>query len=311
MKKTISKIMTAKKIAVFCHSSPDADALGSVASMKYALEGMGKEVDVYLEEELRKRYDFLRVEVKTAIEGEYDLLISVDVASSNLLGKFEEYFLSHKNTLAIDHHLLRTPFAGEEYVETLSSTCEILSLLFDKMKVSMTSELATYLYTGLAGDTGCFMHDNTTARCHDLASKFIKYGADYRLVNRRLFKSNPKSRFDLIRVALNNFEFVEDALIVDISQKDFKKAGVNPDEGIGLIGFISTVEDVNLSALITERKPGLISISFRSSEKYDVAEIAEKFGGGGHKQAAGCKDIEGTTKEVKAKLKRMLKNILY
>ena len=171
-------------------------------------------------------------------------------------------------------------------------------------------KIATIVYTGLAGDTGCFLHENTTAESHVVASELINYGAKIFQVNRKLFKSNTKDKLKLINLALTKFDYYKDTLVVTISYQDFKSIGYNPEDGVDLIDFVSSVEGVNLTALLTERKPNNCSISFRSSEKYDVSKLAERFGGGGHAGASGCKDILANVGDVKSRLVKEIKSFI-
>ena len=308
MKQIIKKIKTANKIAVFCHSKPDPDALGSIFALYLGLKKIGKDVVAVLEEDVKKKYEIFAEKYQTTFPENCDLYICLDTAAPHMLGKFEEKFLALKNTIEIDHHFNRTTSASLGYIEGKTSSCsEIIYKLLKKVKVKIDERIATLIYFGLAGDTGCFLHENTTADSHIVASELIKKGAKIFLVNRRLFKSNTKDKLKLMNIALSKFEYYKDTLVVAISYSDFKSIGYNPDDGVDLIDFVSSVENINLTALLTERKPNNCSISFRSSEKYDVSKLAERFGGGGHKGASGCKDIIGNVEEVKEKLKKEIK----
>ena len=311
MKQIIKKIKTAKTIAVFCHSKPDPDALGSLFSLTIGLKSIGKNVVAVLEENVKKKYEFISGEYQTTFPENCDLYISVDVAAPHMLGKFEEKFMALENTIEIDHHFNRTSSAKLSYVEGKTSSCsEIVYRLLKKLHVKINAKLATIVYTGLAGDTGCFLHENTTAESHVIASELINYGAKIFQVNRKLFKSNTKDKLKLINLALTKFDYYKDTLVVTISYQDFKSIGYNPEDGVDLIDFVSSVEGVNLTALLTERKPNNCSISFRSSEKYDVSKLAERFGGGGHAGASGCKDILANVGDVKSRLVKEIKSFI-
>ncbi len=302
------KIKTAKNIAVFCHSRPDADALSSMFVMVGILRKLNKNCIAVLEEEPKKKYDFMIGEFQTEFPKSCDLYISVDVAGKNMLGKFEKEFLEQTNTIEIDHHHNRDSSANFTYLEDNTSSCaEIVYKIAKFLKIKIDSKLSTIIYTGLAGDTGCFLHENTNSQSHKIACELIDLGADISFVNRRLFKSNTKNKLKLIEIALSKFEYYKDTLIVDISYNDFKSIGYNPNDGVDLIDFVSSIDGVNLTALLTERSPNNCSISFRSSNKYDVSILASKLGGGGHKGASGCKDLKGDISEIKKKLQKEIK----
>lgn len=311
MKQIIKKIKTAKTIAVFCHSKPDPDALGALFALSEGLKRIGKEVKTVLEEPIKKKYEFLAEDYITEFPENCDLYICVDVAAPHMLGKFEKNFLAKENTIEIDHHANRTMCAKLSYVEKFTASCsEIIYKVLKNLKVKIDERLATLIYMGLAGDTGCFLHENTTVESHILAAELMKCGAKVFFINRRLFKSNTKDKLKLIKLALSKFEYYKDTLIVAISYADFKSIGYNPDEGVDLIDFVSSIEGVNLTALLTERKPEICSISFRSSEKYDVSKLAERFGGGGHKGASGCKDLPGKIEDIEKQLKKEIKDFI-
>ncbi len=305
------KIKTARNVAVFCHSRPDADALASMFGMIEILKKLNKKCVAVLEETPKKKYDFMTGEFQTEFPENYDLYISVDVAGKNMLGKFEQDFLNQSNSIEIDHHHNRDSSATYTYLEDNASSCaEIIFKIAKHFKIKIDKHLSTILYTGLAGDTGCFLHENTNSQSHNIASELIDSGADIFFVNRRLFKSNTKNKLKLIEIALSKFDYFKDTLIVDISYEEFKSIGYNPNDGVDLIDFVSSVEGIKLTALLTERTPNNCSISFRSSNKYDVSILANRFGGGGHKGASGCKDIKGNINDIKKKLQKEIKNFI-
>lgn len=314
LKEIIKKIKKANKIAIFTHRRPDPDALGSLSSLYEALLAKGKDVAAFLEQNVSKSYEFLNIDyAKTECDfSQFDLVISVDVAAPSMLGdNFVQGFLNHPNSVAIDHHAMRITIAKIEYVEAQSASCaEIIYKLLKALKCKITPRLATLIYTGLAGDTGCFVHDNTTASTHILAGNLMKCGADTELVNLKLFKSGSVERLRLLSLVVPNFIFIGDSLIVPVSFEDFKSVGINPDSGIELIDFVARLDGINLTALIQEKKEGEISVSLRSTKKYDVSILAQKFGGGGHRQASGITRLEGKLSDIITTFEKELKSTI-
>ena len=108
---------------------------------------------------------------------QYDTLISVDIATKRLLGKYGDIFENFENTVSIDHHGSRSLKAKALYCETHSSSCSELIFKFAKvLKAKITPEIANYLFAGIVGDTACFEHDNVTPQTHLIASKLYEYG---------------------------------------------------------------------------------------------------------------------------------------
>ena len=222
MKRIIKKIKTATNIAVFCHTKPDPDALGSLFALVEGLKSIGKNAVAVLEDQTKNKFDFLNIPYTTSIPKNADLLIAVDVASKNLLGKFQEDFIMMDN-IVIDHHAKRTAFAQTEYVDSTWASCaEIIFKLLKNLKVKITPRFATLIYAGIAGDTGCFLHSNTTAFTHLNVAELINLGADVSLVNRKLFKSNSKEKLKLIKFALDNMEIRKNYLLLTVSFQDYQ-----------------------------------------------------------------------------------------
>ena len=102
-------IKKAKNIALFSHSSPDPDTVGSVVAFYNALLKMGKNVNMFCEDSIPESYEFLKETIKfnekSFNKQDYDLLVAIDVAGEHMLGKFQEDFDSHENTLRLDHHI--------------------------------------------------------------------------------------------------------------------------------------------------------------------------------------------------------------
>ena len=67
------------------------------------------------------------------------------------------------------------------------------------------------------------------------------------------------------------------------------------------------MEDVNIAIILNEIKPNIVNGSLRSKLNFDVSVIAQNFGGGGHKQASGCRNISGSLEEVKTKILDFIK----
>lgn len=298
MRNIVSLIKKAKNIAIFSHTSPDPDAVGSALALRSALLKLGKNVGLFCDDEMPESFLFLdgySEYNKTDLTG-YDLYVSVDVASSNLLGKFEEPFCEFANTAKIDHHANGTKFAHHEVVKTESACGIVIFELIKLLKVKVTKEIATLLYLAICGDTGVFHNNNTDAKTFLVCSELLERGAEMRKVYSEFFDKRTLANLYLTSNAImsaivnDEFKFV----IMSVSTDDYQRFGASENENIGNIPNMFLNCGYKIGVILKQKQDG-IHCSFRSKFDYDVSKIAEKFGGGGHKNASGCLIIDSLT----------------
>ena len=146
--KLIPIIEKANKIAIFTHTHPDGDAMGSSYALKLALTSIGKCCKVFLLDDPDASAFGLIIkgdDIELSLE-DCDLAIALDCADSKRLGMYEEPFMSHPNSIAIDHHVTHVEFAksGTVYSD-ISSTCELMFNLFKEMDISINKKLGKIL----------------------------------------------------------------------------------------------------------------------------------------------------------------------
>lgn len=313
MKKLVEKIQKANNIALFTHKNADPDALGSIGAFFFVLKSQGKACKVFLNEKPDSNFNFLNLEnvfyeISEQDKNNFDLLISLDSASSERLGKFANFFAGHKNTIDIDHHKNRQSFAKEEYVKFYSSTAEVLLEVFEHIGAKLTPQIATCLFAGLVGDTDGFRNGATSSKSHQNASKLIEMGADISLVNTALFSSKSYADLMIIKRILERAEFHEHIALSYITEKDGKELEKEKFLTSDLVNLVGSLEGVEISAIIKQDKGKNFRISLRSSKNYNIGEFCSRFGGGGHNQAAGMA-LVGSLKQVKHILLKELKKL--
>jgi bifunctional oligoribonuclease and PAP phosphatase NrnA len=313
-KDIFNKIKSAKTIALFIHINPDGDCLGSGVALKIWLDSQNKKCDVYCDDIVHDNYSFFvsNYVQNCDIKQDYDLLIALDCGDINRLSKYSSYFSNHKNTINIDHHISNTKFAKLNYIKDCSSTCEILYTLFENNNIAIDNNIALPLYCGLATDTGCFMHNNTTPNVHIIASKLLSFGLDIEKIHYFLFQRKTLNQINLMQVALTHFisYYNGELTILYLTAKDFEQTLTNERDvmGLGIVNLITNIDKVRVGVVISESKTNCYSVSFRSQGNDDVTLIASNFGGGGHKKASGCK-IFGTKNTVIKKIVDAYKDI--
>lgn len=316
MKKALKLIKKSNTIALFSHSSPDPDTIGSTIALCLALEKMGKSVDLFCEDTIPENYFFLKTAIKYNSKdfnyNNYDLLISVDIAGLNMLGKFQEGFDAHENTLRLDHHGMGELEAKHNVVKICSACAILIYDTIKALKVKIDNEIATALYFAICGDTGIFRNNNTDSVTFKVAAELLDYGAEIRRVYNEFFDKKNVPYLKLTSSMLLNAEINDEYgyVVMTASSKDFEKFGVSSSESVGNLANTYLNCGYKISAALKEKEDGIHG-SFRSKVEYDCSEIARIFGGGGHKNASGFlikKSLEEAKKDVADAMEEYLKN---
>ena len=281
------KIKAANKILITAHVQPDGDAIGSTLALMQMIRSIGKSAQIFIDDTVRKNLHTLPhfEEIRRPKDGEKfdaDLMIVLDTSIDRIGGVNK---LTDAPILNIDHHVTNKGGDFALYVETkAAATCEIIFKLAGELEVEITPEIATCLYTGLATDTGFFQFSNTRAETLAAASELIRCGVSPHFISEQLEK---KSLAEVrgLSAALNSLKmFYDDKVAGMILDHDTAK---NFDSTEGFIDEIRVIETVDVAFLITEKAPNFCRVSMRS-KGVNVAQIADKLGGGGHIRAAGC-----------------------
>lgn len=303
--KALLYLKEAKNVAIFTHMRPDGDCLGSALAMKLILEKQGKKADVYGDVTIKDNYNFLPSmdSINKPELLNYDLCVAVDCSDRYRLGDTWGVFEKGARTLKIDHHKTNDQFAQVNLVDLVGSTAQILFDIYEKLHWTLDKDIATCLYTGVSSDTGCFLYNSTTKKTHEIACKLLEYNLDLEKIHYYLFQRRTKEQVLLTATALKNIEFVLNGKVAftGLSLKDFDAIGASSTDTIGIVSMMSNIDGCRIAILMGEEKSNTFAVSFRTDGSVDVSLVAEKFGGGGHKMAAGCK-IYGSFDAVKTKL---------
>jgi phosphoesterase RecJ-like protein len=314
MKKRLTREETAElikemdgKILITTHKNPDGDAVGSSLGWFNFLKALGKDVEIIYRDRLPYFFDFIpsSTEVKTAdeIEGEYDWVIITDVSEPKRTG-FKE--IPAKRSLVIDHHITAEPFADYSLVEPeISSTCELSYYVMELIDESLIDErVAVPIYTGILTDSGSFNYSNTSPQTHRVAAKLMERGVNPYLVYTNIFERNRINRFRLLELVLKTLDFALKGVVAHITlfQDFLKKADALPEEAEGFINYPRSIKGVEVAVFFKEmEESGKWKVSLRSKGKVNVARVAKRMGGGGHKFAAGF-ETEGELEEIRKRL---------
>ena len=293
MKQTIKLLKHAKHIALFSHTSPDPDTVGSTLALMKMLEKMGKTVDVYCAETNDKFaylecYDRYNTDASVSLEA-YDLLVAVDVPDQTMLCDFEQAFLAHKNTLRIDHHAKGNNYAIHNVCENQSACAVLIFEIAKKLKVKIDSEIATLLYFAICGDTGIFKNNNTDSLTFRICAELLDCGADIKKVYNEFFLKTTLEYIKLSSHILLNAHTNDELgyVIMSVSKEDYDR--YNPEQNENISNLPNSYLNCGYKiAVVAKEKEDGVHCSFRSKFEYDCSAVASTFGGGGHKNASGC-----------------------
>ena len=216
--------------------------------------------------------------------------IGVDVSDRERMGDGAKVFDRAKKQTLIDHHGTTVPFTDVHLIRPeAAATAEILTHLFVEYGWKISKMTANCLLAGLSTDTGNFSYDNVTKSTFLAAAICVENGAEPAYLTEHLYRTQTEGHVRMKGRVLDNLERSEDGKIVlmEAQDQDFADTNATQEDVNGIINEGLAIEGVVMAALLYKRGDG-IKVSLRAKAPYDVAQIAQRFGGGGHIRAAGC-----------------------
>ena len=293
----------ANRIAICSHLNPDGDAIGSTIGLTLALQKYGKKVEMYNQHEIPYNLKFLPgIDQISQIPpiGEIDLAIVLDLNNFDRLGIHREAFESAKKIIVIDHHVKQESPGDLKIVHTESpATALLIAELLIQLDWEFDAAIAENLLAGIVTDTGSFRYRNTTPEALNIAAKLLDAGADIVKICTEVYTNKPIASVKLLQKCLSKMQLISnDRIAISVlSNEDFAEAGATEVHTEGLTNELLAIETVQIAAVIRQPLERSTRVSIRSREAYDVAAVAAIFGGGGHRNAAGC-TLEGDAEKA-------------
>lgn len=287
---TAAFLLSHDNYCILSHRRPDGDTVGSTAALCRILRRMGKTAHVLHNEEVSDRFGWLHEGLTKKEAGENDTLVTVDVASPGMLPKAFQTLIG-RIALRIDHHGSATSFTECELVDPGAGACaEIVYDLLVELGQTLDPQTADALYVATSTDTGCFRFSNTNGHSFQTAAACAEAGAQVYRLNQELFETNSLQKLKLQAWIIENMKLLRGGTIAiaAIPKAVEEEIGVTEDDMDNISSFPRTVAGVCMAATLRETKEGDTKISVRAVPGYDAAAVTEKFGGGGHKGAAGA-----------------------
>lgn len=307
-KSIFSEIERARHVMLVAHQKPDGDTSGSTLAMAHYLDSIGKPYTAFCVDEIASHLRYLpkahEVTQDTShwTAPQFDLVIIFDASDLRYAG-IEEYVeaLTHDFTIInIDHHATNNMYGKVNLVRTdASSTCEVVHDLLDSVR-ALDKNMATCLMTGLITDTGSFSNLATTSSAIQAASKLLLKGVDYKQIQSSTMNSKSVTALRLWGRAFERLKIDPKTKIATtaILQTDLEELGLGDDAVEGISNFLNGLQGVRAVIVLSEREPGQVRGSCRTTDPYtDVSKLAMLLGGGGHKKAAGF-SLPGTLTET-------------
>lgn len=293
IRQAAAAIRTAHSILVACHVRPDGDALGSLLALGTGCESLGKSVAMVSVDGVPESYRFLPGwhRIRTDPSGAFDLAVGVDADGSSRLGAAEAAVFAAPQIIDIDHHTGPAPFGGIHVVDpTAAATGELVLQLLDELGVLLTEEIAVALMTAILTDTGSFRFSNVSPATMAAAGRLVAAGARPGPIYEAVYERKPLAALKIAGRALDGIHAEKGGALVwtALSQADFRAAGATDEHTDGIVGQLQGAEGARVVILFREEPNGEVRASLRARGGPNVAEIARRFGGGGHAAAAGC-----------------------
>jgi len=287
---TAAFLLEHDRYTILSHRRPDGDTIGSSAALCLGLRQLGKTAHVLCNAEVSPRFAWLHEGLTKESVEEGDVLVSVDVASPGMLPKSFQHLLG-KIQLRIDHHASATSFTDMELVDGGSASCaELVWDVLAMMGVRADRAIGEAVYVGVSTDTGCFRYANTTAHTFATAALCAKAGARVYELNQELFETNTLGRLRMQAWIVDHMKLLRggEMAVVAIPRAVEESLGVTQDDMDNISSFPRTVAGVRMAATLRETADDGTKISVRAIPGYDATAVTVKFGGGGHKGAAGA-----------------------
>ena len=290
-----------RRFLLTSHVRPDGDALGSELAMAAILEQLGKEVLVVNPFALPRNFQFLDPQRKLKELGadvsadqldSYEVLVVLDTTAWAQLGAMGEVIRTTRaKKLVIDHHVSEDDLGAELLKDTRAEAAGRLVVeAADQLGVELSPEIARAAFVALATDTGWFRFSSTTSETLRLAARLVDAGAVPAQLYQQLYEDDTLARLQLVgRTMARTCTELEGRLIHTwIGRADFEATGAAPHDSEDVINTTLSVGGTEVAVILVEQATGGFKISFRSRCDLDCSRVAEQFGGGGHKAAAGA-----------------------
>jgi phosphoesterase RecJ-like protein len=292
IRQIVEVIHARQRFVLSSHSRPDGDSIGSQLAMAYALRALGKDVEIINADPapppLLTFPGVPDIRIAPQADGEFDVAIIMecgDLARTGVSG------LERFVVVNIDHHPGNSGYGQINWFDPGAAACG--EMVFDVVRalgVPLTVEIATHIYLAILTDTGSFHYSSISPRTFDICREAVEAGVDPVLVARKVYDSNNMGRLKLFGAVLSAMQIDPTGriAIVYVDHEMARAAGGTYEDTEGLVNLPLTVKEIQAVVFFKQEEGDEYRVSMRSKGAIDVGAVAKEFGGGGHKNAAGC-----------------------
>lgn len=302
LKRILEFIKASQRVLITSHRDPDGDSVGSQLALAEIAESLNKDWHIINQGELPKKYAFLDpdrkiknvnilLKEKNELGFTPDLVLVLDCTSLGRLGEVEKLIPAVAKLINIDHHPDNENFGAFNYVdESASAAGEIVFSLLQAAHLPITPAIANQLYAAILSDTGRFKFSNTSPDCLRVCAELLGAGANPKFVTNQIYFNHSLSFMRLLGSILSNPQVLNDGkiCIMILKRELLKDLRLDPKEVEGVVDYSLFLKRVEIGLLFTEKGDQKTKVNLRSQNQFDVSKIARVFGGGGHRNAAGC-----------------------
>ncbi len=306
------------EVIILTHKDADGDTLGCSLAMADAVEALHKRAYVISPPPVPVAYAFMpgyqRINRYPAVAARGRLVFVFDAANLERSGDSLTYVGSDPVLVNVDHHVSNSRFGQINVViPAAAATGEVLFDLFRAGDVPISPAAASNLYAAILFDTGGFRHDNTSQRVLAIGAALVGLGADAAGIARALFKSRKVSTLKLHALVMSGvrFEHQDQIIWAEVTERMLQETGATHQEAEGIIDQLNSVEGGRFAILFKQIRPDLTKISVRTRAQADANRLAQEFGGGGHRRAAGAEiplSLRAAQEPVLAAARRQLES---
>lgn len=308
-------IRAGRRFLLTTHENPDGDALGATLGLASFLRRIDKEVVVHIIDPVPALYSFLPGADRVTPEVpsiQFDASFVLDVGEKRRAGPRFAEAPSKGTVINLDHHGTCERFGDINLVDpAAAATGIIVYRIIEAFRYPVDLDTALCLYVAIITDTGSFRYSNANPEAFSVSSRLISCGINAWDVSEKLYENQPRERLLLLAEALRFLEIDQSGLFASIAVTldMYERTGATPELTDGFVNYPRSVSGVEVALFYRELEPNRFKVGFRSRGNVDVSRLAQRFGGGGHHNAAGC-IVGGSLDEVRTIISSHLRQVL-
>jgi phosphoesterase RecJ-like protein len=297
-------IQSRQRFLLTSHARPDGDSIGSQLALAFALDHLGKTVQIVNRDAAPDHYrefpglDRIVIADRVGPELQADAVVVLECSDLSRTGVDG---LDGRFIINIDHHSGNRMYGALNWFDESAAACgEMVFDLIRALGVPLTYEIATHLYLAILTDTGSFHHSNITPRTFEICRETVEAGVNPAAMARRVYDSNSFGKLKLIGALLDEMQLVDEGRLAVLHMDDALLAacGCTHNDTEGVINLPLTAREIQAVVFFKVNASGEVRVSMRSKYDVDVRLVANEFGGGGHRNAAGF-TVNGRLEEVR------------